>query len=83
MQNRQPFFFCNWHEDEAFHIEDVETNIIMSISILQLRWFIEMVKESNKNFEDYFYKKEKVERCNSKLELGPFFYSRILIYHSQ
>ena len=34
----------------------------MTLSILQLRWFIEMVKDLNKKSEEeYFYKKEKIE----------------------
>ena len=34
----------------------------MTLSILQLRWFIEMVKDLSKKSEEYyFYKKEKVE----------------------
>ena len=54
-------FFCIWHEDKAFYIEDVEANISMSLSILQLSWFIETVNDLNKKSEeDYFYKKEKV-----------------------
>ena len=64
-------FFCIWHEDEAFHIEDVEDNIIMSISIFQLRWFIETVKELNQNSEeDSIYKNEKVE--NGRVEISKF-----------
>ena len=36
--------------------------IFLSLSILQLSWFIETVKDLNKkSTEDYFYKKEKVE----------------------
>uniref|UniRef100_A0A9I9EGZ1 Uncharacterized protein n=1 Tax=Cucumis melo TaxID=3656 RepID=A0A9I9EGZ1_CUCME len=39
-------------KDEVFHVEDVEAKITMTLSIFQLRWFIEM---------EYIYKKEKVE----------------------
>ena len=49
--------YCIWEEEESFHVEDVEAQIILSVFETKLIWLLEAVSELLRGSEDRYHQK--------------------------